>query len=456
MPEHCEPQNKLLLNLSSSFNTCIPTNLALLSTILGSLSICAWLFAQLPQIYKNWKLKSTAGLSIYFLLEWCLGDTANLVGAILTKQATWQVTIAAYYSFVDCVLVLQFIYFTHFLKKGERWIRAVDGAQPPGDGRSGAGTPFLKKPPAHKRHRPSTPRAVNISRDPIFDTFRFPPASPSPREKSLLATSTSRPVIRSTTSASNLAPSPKTALILTITLAVLARASPLPTSNDPPAAPPPFSTAETAGNIISWLSTLLYLGSRLPQLVKNYRRRSTAGLSPFLFAAAFCGNLFYSSSLLANPLAWGSYGAYGLHGWAPAEGSDRAEWVRLAVPFFLGAAGVLGLDAAVGVQFLIYGEGKAEDGTSKKKVVEYRDEVTGKRHWRKVSGWMRGWVPSPGLKPVKWGSFGSLRDAEGLDERRALLDGGTEDGNNRNADGNGGDDGNKGVESGYGGTEGAR
>ena len=44
------------------------------------------------------------------------------------------------------------------------------------------------------------------------------------------------------------------------------------------------------------------------------------------------------------------------------------------------------MDAAVGVQFLRFGE--------EKKVVVVMDE-RGRSRWRRVSGWMRGWVPSP-------------------------------------------------------------
>jgi hypothetical protein len=144
---------------------------------------------------------------------------------------------------------------------------------------------------------------------------------------------------------------------------------------------------ESAGTILSWLSTVLYLGSRLPQLLKNFRRKSTAGLSPLLFVAAFCGNLFYSLALATNPCAWSDFPPYGGGGWVGLEGSDRARWVTAALPFFLGAAGVLGLDASVGVQFMLYGE-----GDSKVMVVEERKGR--KWRWRRVSGWMRGWIPS--------------------------------------------------------------
>ena len=103
LPDHCTPEGQILRSVSSAFHVCIPTPLALLSTILGCLSILAWLFAQLPQIFKNYKLQSTAGLSIFFLVEWCLGDANNLAGALLTGQASWQVIVASYYVFVDVV-----------------------------------------------------------------------------------------------------------------------------------------------------------------------------------------------------------------------------------------------------------------------------------------------------------------------------------------------------------------
>jgi hypothetical protein len=169
---------------------------------------------------------------------------------------------------------------------------------------------------------------------------------------------------------------------------------------------------ETAGTILSWLSTFLYLGSRLPQLYKNYKLQSTAGLSPSLFAAAFCGNLFYSLALATNPSAWSDMGPHGGHGWAGASGSDRSAWIAAAMPFFLGAAGVLGLDASVGVQFLLYGEREAKVMV----VVDDEGERGQRGRWRRVSGWMRGWVPT-------------FREG-GEGERRGLLEDGR-DGNGR-------------------------
>ena len=388
LPDHCAPRDDFLENISSSFHTCVPTYPALVSILLGSLSILSWLFAQLPQIYKNYKLQSTAGLSIYFLLEWCLGDTTNLVGAILTKQATWQVMVASYYTAVDCALVCQYFYYMHY--KPWREYKSVEGMliiDAPDDDddtfdsqvQSRYSIESIEDEDFANGKPPSEPRDI------LPQAFRFPSGS-SPQEKG--AHESSRFMVRGSGNSLNvLGPSPKTVLLVSVLCAVLTTASPVPASGNVIPLAEESSDGELLGRVVSWISTALYLGSRLPQIWKNYSRRSTAGLSPALFFAAFCGNLFYSASLLTNPLAWNSYPPYGLDGWVSEDGSDRAKWVTLAIPFFLGAAGVLALDAAVGVQFLVYG-GVEETPP----VVEVRDS---RSHWRKVSGWMRGWVPSP-------------------------------------------------------------
>lgn len=121
------------------------------------------------------------------------------------------------------------------------------------------------------------------------------------------------------------------------------------------------TTLQAVGGVLSWFSTLLYLVSRLPQLLLNFRRRSTSGLAISLFVAAFFGNLFYSLSLLLNPLGHFDYPPYGGGGVAGPDGSDHLEWWGRTLPFFIGASGVLTLDFAVGWQWLVWGE-RAPDG----------------------------------------------------------------------------------------------
>jgi uncharacterized protein with PQ loop repeat len=394
LPDHCTPTNDFLLRYSSTFHVCIPTPLAFISNVLGALSICSWLFAQLPQIYKNYKIGSTSGLSIFFLVEWCLGDLGNLLGALFTHQAQWQVIIGGYYVFVDLCLVLQWVWYER-LKHGRHLFRVwprngeynesdrddglegvvIEGVSPPSSSGGSDNNSMRKGKP-----RPIF-RSPTFRRDPQDEK-----ATPSPS-----STPRCHTIRRSGSGPSSFpSPSPRTILMLACFMA-MTQASPVHSTPSPLTVSSHGPTRlETAGTILSWLSTFLYLGSRLPQLYKNYKLQSTAGLSPSLFAAAFCGNLFYSLALATNPSAWSDMGPYGGHGWAGPSGSDRSTWIAAAMPFFLGAAGVLGLDASVGVQFLLYGEKEA-------KVIVVEEEGRGHNwRWRRVSGWMRGWVPSFG------------------------------------------------------------
>jgi len=393
LPKYCTPTSQYLVHISSVFHSCVPTSLAFISTTLGVFSIISWLFAQIPQIYKNYQLQSASGLSIYFLAEWLSGDLTNLIGALLTKQATWQIVVAGYYVTVDVVLVFQYFWYTHLKAGKESHVMEYDGESErrfggsreildgvsPSDDNDSSDRTLAGEGKDHTK-------PANIPVQPRSTQIRTPDASSSCSFKEKGIPESSNRTIKRPQGSPTLTPWSQALLLVSILCVALTNASPVhPYSKEP--SPPP-STSEFVGQIFSWCSTLLYLGSRLPQIYKNAVRRSTAVLSPTLFIAAFFGNLFYSTSILTNPLAWTSYPPYGLHGWVGAEGSDRQEWVELAAPFWLGAAGVLAMDAIVGVQFLMFKENMARSFVR----VEDRE---GRSRWRMVSGWMRGWVPSP-------------------------------------------------------------
>ncbi|KAJ5832175.1 hypothetical protein N7474_000486 [Penicillium riverlandense] len=421
LPQHCEPVSPFLTVVSSHLHICIPTPLALISSILGTLSIVSWLFAQLPQIYKNYQIQSTSGLSIFFLVIWCLGDTSNLVGALFTRQAGWQVVIASYYVLVDITLVIQFFWYTHYKRSRHDGYDQISPSHDAdttgilqGMSLSDDDTPHQRPGPVDMSMNKSEPKDMGVQTGSTLNSTTGPSPSYSNEKQS-----TSRRSVRTGTSA----PSPpfalpRTMLVASLLCAVLANASPTPATGHPPH--PPISHApretiiEIVGRIFSWMSTLLYLGSRPPQLYKNYCRKSTEGLSPLLFMAAFGGNLFYSSSLLTNPNAWSNFPPYGGGGWADAHGNDRVEWVGRAIPFFLGAFGVLFLDGYMGVQFLMYGpRGVDEDASFVG--ADDEDPKRGRSRWRRVRGWMRGWIPS--TSPPRGGLGASDRPQEG----RALL-----------------------------------
>ena len=81
--------------------------------VFGMASIACWLVAQLPQFYSNFRSGSAEGLSPWFLAEWLLGDTFNLLGCLMTgDQLPSEVYTAAYFMCVDVVMIFQFVYYT--------------------------------------------------------------------------------------------------------------------------------------------------------------------------------------------------------------------------------------------------------------------------------------------------------------------------------------------------------
>ncbi|KAH8107000.1 PQ loop repeat-domain-containing protein [Cristinia sonorae] len=101
------------------------------------------------------------------------------------------------------------------------------------------------------------------------------------------------------------------------------------------------STEYLIGRISAWVCTTLYLTSRLPQIWKNFVRKSVEGLSMYLFVFAFLGNFFYVASILLSPKLQQ----------APAEAS---AFLRESIPYLLGSGGTLMFDVTIVTQSFIY------------------------------------------------------------------------------------------------------
>jgi len=101
------------------------------------------------------------------------------------------------------------------------------------------------------------------------------------------------------------------------------------------------SNEQILGRIFAWLCTTLYLTSRLPQIWKNYARKSVEGLSMYLFVFAFLGNVFYVSSILSSP-----------KNFLPPPLST--QFIRESIPYLLGSGGTLMFDITIIGQSFCY------------------------------------------------------------------------------------------------------
>ncbi|PRT52697.1 putative vacuolar amino acid transporter YPQ2 [Wickerhamiella sorbophila] len=106
-------------------------------------------------------------------------------------------------------------------------------------------------------------------------------------------------------------------------------------------------TSVQVGVYISYFSGTLYLVSRLPQILHNYRLKS-CGLSVALVSCALMGNLFYSLSICLSP---------------EALGPDGHEFLQNELPFLIGSAGTLILDLFILGQFFWYRTSSLEPET---------------------------------------------------------------------------------------------
>lgn len=58
---------------------------------------------------------------------------------------------------------------------------------------------------------------------------------------------------------------------------------------------------DTAGLILGWITTALYILGRIPQIVLNFKRKSTEGLSLLMYIFTMLANTIYAAILLLYP-----------------------------------------------------------------------------------------------------------------------------------------------------------
>ena len=256
------------------FGECVQTTLQYVAFIIGLFSILFWLFAQLPQLIQNFRTgKADEALSPLFLLQWLGGDLTNLVGAVLTGQLTTQIATAIYFVSMDAVLLTQYCYY--LLKNKRHEFRGYI--------RLGSGKPLYI--------------IVLFAGMFIFGKSVYPMSSNTPlvgqvvHSRSLLSTRTN--VVVDTR-----------------------------------------SWEDILGYILGCISALLYLCSRVPQIVKNFRRKSTYGLSLPMFIMAVMGNLTYGLGILLYSV-------------------DKI-FILQKLPWLIGSIGTLCFDFTIFVQFIIF------------------------------------------------------------------------------------------------------
>jgi len=352
-----------------------------LSDVLGYTSIACWLGAQFPQLIVNWRLKSADGLALPFLVNWLFGDMTNLVGCILTHQLPFQTYLASYFCFVDVMLLSQYAYYTPF----SRYFLPPPTKLPTTPGYGYA--PLARSPNVSLVRGRSKSVSVEIERGLRRLSLlreqgemeleaerrgaemheRVVSAGGHVGERSTSKQRSSNIGVRkagmvflavgglfgighlSVSDVSGVTSVGHVIGEVDITLSPLGSLPSyvvdLPTVSLPSelerltSKPDGPDTERVIGRIFAWICTTLYLTSRLPQIWKNFVRKSVEGLSMSLFISAFLGNFFYVLSIITSP---------------PASGPGGRAFLLESIPYLLGSGGVLIFDMIIVLQGRMY------------------------------------------------------------------------------------------------------
>ncbi|ROT35848.1 PQ-loop-domain-containing protein [Sodiomyces alkalinus F11] len=351
-----------------------------ISGICGSISIACWVVVFSPQILENFRRGNADGLSLQFIIVWLVGDVFNILGAVMqgvlptmvricprclfrcahtsnpyssfsfqslanTGSASMQTILAIYYTIADIVLLLQCFYYRGFTWKDE----VVRPAPKPRSKRvqPNERTTLLDRPVLRER------RGSNWSHlSPAVPLLDEPPATPPPPP------TTAQTLFWNTT-----------AILMVCAAGVLGwfLSRCYGPSEGGKHEKDGELTFDRLGQIFGWLCAVLYLGSRLPQLLLNYRRKSTEGVSMLFFLFACLGNMTYVMSIFAYDPHCENH--------VCAPGRSYGRYILVNLSWLAGSMGTLLLDMGIFVQYFLYKkDDEDEDEDENEENVENGDE----------------------------------------------------------------------------------
>lgn len=314
-----------------------------------------------------------------FIAVWLLGDFFNIFGAVLQGVLPTMTILAVYYTLADIVLLLQCFWYKGFTLRDE--------VKKPGDESHEDAVSASERSPLLSENTCQTNGAVRVNSYTNGNGHEITPpvisdidrrhsihSQRSFRERYLSIDGTHlSPVtpLRDESPEDRIAPRPRPVqstlqtvlfntgtIILVCTAGVFGwwlSASRAPPSSEAPDSDPSSIEFNLWGQVFGYICAALYLGSRVPQLLLNYRRKSTEGISMLFFVFACLGNLTYVLSILVykprckDTVCRGGE-ASGIYG----------RYIAVNFSWLLGSFGTLVLDACVFVQYFIYRKEESE------------------------------------------------------------------------------------------------
>ncbi|KAJ1955592.1 putative vacuolar membrane transporter for cationic amino acids [Linderina pennispora] len=293
-----------------------PSN-AMLSDMFGYISFVCWLLVLLPQLYLNYKRKSSEGLSLGFIMMWLAGDFCDWFGAYVGRLLLPAILIALYFVFTDVVLLGQMFCY----RKGDE--DAFGDSQLPEGAerqpllvRRGRRACRLSGRNATKRRLAEYQAAEHavlldhgIEVEPI--------ATSGPDEDHV------RPIMGGKRV--------KATLVAVLTLVLLVGSGVV---TRVVLASYPDDLTDMVSQVFGYMSAALFFVAYIPQIAWNFAAQSTEGLSAGMFIFTVIGNVTYCLSILAY--------------------STEQSYLIAYAPWLFGAAGTLGFELLILWQCYFY------------------------------------------------------------------------------------------------------
>ncbi|PGH27546.1 hypothetical protein AJ80_00787 [Polytolypa hystricis UAMH7299] len=255
---------------------------------------------------------SAEAISLAFIVVWFVGDVLNLIGSLWAHLVPVVIAIAVYFCIADGVLISQVLYYNIKNAPEEVHERAASTTSEESDV-PGPSTPLLNRRGSEKSRRSSYLRArSSIVEDPLV--------------KMLEQTEPQNAWVKNALSVAAMC------LIGTAGWAIAWQTGVWK--------PTPVKGPESAGDIavgaqiVGYASAVLYLGARIPQIIKNHRDKSCEGLSLLFFILSLMGNATYGAGILFH--------------------STGKDYFLTNLPWLIGSLGTMVEDIMIFVQFRIY------------------------------------------------------------------------------------------------------
>jgi len=262
-------------------------------SFIGWISIGCWIVVYTPQIWTCYVLKSGDGLSVAFLIIWLIADLAAWVGAAIQDLLPTVQYLAAYYTLCECTLLGQVYWY--------RYRRRLH--------------PHL--------YTPLSPIDESAPLLPDVEIESVKRRRLSETQRNVLGYGFGIIVIL---------------LVGVMGWKISGQGGKLKHGKGSPGQGRvggglPEEVWDSSAQVVGWLSALLYIGARFPQIRKNVHTKCV-GLAMGFFCFSLAGNFTYSASILIPSL------------------QPQHIWVNLA--WLAGSLGTIALDFFVLGQFWVY------------------------------------------------------------------------------------------------------